>query len=175
FIERPWVSFGDNRTELVRAAREMGVADWILTIDADHIVEETTRIREVVGQADRSGIDALFIPFTSVPMVWTPRLIRTNLPWSYVGATREYLKCDVPFNREKVDVPKIHDFADGASRKDKWRRDVELLRQEVTVAPDNVRSWFCLGESYRGLNQHELAAIAYTNCAVKTQSGEERY
>jgi len=174
-LERPWRSFGENRTELVNVAREMNVADWLLTIDGDHVVEEANRIRETVTEAQGKGLDALFIQFTDVPTVWTIRLIRAVLPWRYIGATREYLDCDVPFMCDKVDKPRLRDFADGASRANKWRRDVEILREELRGAPENARSWFCLGDSYRGLAQYELAAIAYTNCAVKSQSKEERY
>lgn len=175
-LSRPWVSFGDNRTELVRLAREMQVADWLLTIDADHVVEDAHRAPTMVSRAQNRGIDAFMIPFTDMPIVWTIRLLRSDLAWRYVGATREYLTCDEPFTWEKAaDGPRIDDRADGASRANKWRRDAEMLRQELASHPDNARSWFYLGESYRGLKQHELAAIAYTNCAVKTRSGEERY
>ena len=174
-LNRPWVSFGDNRTELLQLAREMAVADWLLTIDADHVVEDAHLIARVVDRARESKVDALLVPFTSVPLVWTPRLIRGDKPWHYVGATREYLDCHEPFEARKIDAPRILDFADGTSRANKWRRDVDILRAELAVAPDNARSWFCLGESYRGLDQFELASIAYTNCAIKTKFDEERY
>jgi tetratricopeptide (TPR) repeat protein len=159
----------------MQEARQMRLADWLLTIDADHVVEDADQIRPTVSRALQRGTDALLVPFTSVPRLWTPRLLRTDLPWRYIGATREYLKCDWPFRQEKVDLPRLRDLADGASRANKWRRDVELLRAELVTDPDNARSWFCLGESYRGLDQHQLAGVAYTNCAVQTKSGEERY
>lgn len=174
-IQRPWVSFGENRTELLLQARRLGIADWLLTMDADHVIESAGQIRHVVERGQAQGLDALLLPFTSLPLVWTERLLRADLPWRYVGATREYLTCDRPFTTQKLATPRIHDFADGASRANKWRRDVEMLREELAMAPENARSWFYLGESYRGLNQHQLAAIAYTNCAIKTQAGEERY
>lgn len=174
-LERRWISFGENRTELLREARQLGVADWLLTMDSDHVIEGADQIRRVVARGHSQGIDALMIPFTSIPLVWTERLLRADLPWRYVGATREYLTCDRPFTRQKFGAPKVRDLADGASRANKWRRDVEMLREELALAPENARSWFYLAESYRGLCQHELAAIAYTNCALKTRSDEERY
>ncbi len=174
-LERPWVSFGDNRTELLQLARQLAIADWLLTIDADHVVEHAHLISRVVESAESSKVDALLIPFTSIPLVWTPRLIRADKPWYYVGATREYLDCYEPFTGRKIDAPRILDYADGASREVKWRRDVDILRTELSIAPDNARSWFCLGESYRGLDQFELASIAYTNCSIKTKFDEERY
>jgi hypothetical protein len=174
-IERPWVNFGENRTQLLEMAREMRLAKWLLTIDADHVVEAAETVQSAVDDAERNGVDALLVPFTAVPMVWTIRLFRTDLPWRYVGTTREYLACDTPFKMDKIDAPQIRDFADGASRANKWRRDVEQLSEELRAFPEHARSWFYLGESYRGLEQHKLAAIAYTNCALKTKSGEERY
>jgi hypothetical protein len=132
-------------------------------------------IRQAVNRAGTAGVDALYLSFSATPVVWTIRLVRAALPWRYVGATKEYITCDLPFKTRKVDAPYILDYADGSSRADKYRRDVELLREELVHKPDDARSWFCLGESYRGLHQHELAVIAYTNCAVKTHSGEERY
>jgi tetratricopeptide (TPR) repeat protein len=174
-LKRPWVSFGENRTELVQLARELKVAKWLMTIDADHVVEDANLISASVNEAQKRGIDALLIPFTDVPTMWTIRLIRTDMSWSYVGVTREYITCADPFACGKVHMPRIRDFADGASRANKYRRDVEMLREELSAAPENARSWFCLGDSYRGLHQHELAAVAYTNCAVKSQWDEERY
>jgi len=174
-FERPWINFGANRTELLWIAREKRVADWLLTIDADHVVEEANLISSVVRQAQIAKVDALSIPFASIPLVWTPRLIRMDRPWHYVGATREYLDSREPFKVRKIDAPRILDLADGASRANKWRRDVDLLRCELADSPGNSRSWFCLGESYRGLEEYELASIAYTNCAIKTKFEEERY
>ena len=143
--------------ELVRLALEMQVADWLLTIDADHVVEDAHRGPTMVSRAQNRGIDAFMIPFTDMPIVWTIRLLRSDLAWRYVGATREDLTCDEPFTWEKAaDGPRIDDRADGASRANKWRRDAEMLRQELASHPDNARSWFYLGESYRGLKQHEL-------------------
>jgi tetratricopeptide (TPR) repeat protein len=172
---RPWINFGVNRTQLIEMARSLGIADWLLTIDADHVVEQAAQLRNRVDNAKMDGVDALFLPFTRIPKLWTIRLIRANLPWRYVGATREALICEAPFTADKVNSPKLKHFADGSSRANKYQRDIELLRAELEIAPENARSWFCLGESYRGLNQHELAAIAYTNCAVKSESSEERY
>jgi tetratricopeptide (TPR) repeat protein len=174
-VSRPWVSFGANRSELVRLARDAGDADWLLTIDADHVIQGAPLIPGLVADADVRRVDALLIRFTSDPVVWTTRLIRVGLPWRYVGATREYLTCDTSFTQEKVEGPQIRDHADGSSRENKYRRDVELLREELAAAPDNARSWFYLGESYRGLAQHELAATCYTNCVVKTKAPEEKY
>lgn len=174
-FERPWANFGVNRTELLKLARENSASDWLLTIDADHVVEGGESLRTTVADAERRGFDALLVPFTEAPLVWTIRLMKTQLPWRYVGSTREYLTCDEPFKAEKADGPRIIDLADGFSRLNKWRRDVEELTEELSEYPDNARSWFYLGESYRGLEQYRLAAMAYTNCAVKTNAGEERY
>jgi tetratricopeptide (TPR) repeat protein len=174
-VRRPWESFGANRTELLELARQGGRAEWLLTIDADHVVEDAAAIRAVSGDAAERGMDEVMIPFATSPRVWVSRLLRAERPWRYVGATREYLTCDVPVQRLKVDRPQIRDLADGSNRANKFHRDLGLLRAELTDDPGNARSWFYLGETYRGLEQHELAVIAYANCAVSTRSGEERY
>jgi glycosyltransferase involved in cell wall biosynthesis len=174
-LHRPWVNFGENRSELVRTAQDCSLAKWLLTIDADHVVEEADHVLEAVDQAEEEHVDALLLPFTSVPLLWVPRLIKTDLPWRYIGVTKEYLWCDKPFEQRKTDVPRIHDYSDGASRENKWSRDVELLREELAAHPDHARSWYSLGESYRGLRQYEAAAAAFTNCALKTKFSEERY
>lgn len=38
-IERPWVDFGTNRTELVELAREHLSTDFLLLLDADMTIE----------------------------------------------------------------------------------------------------------------------------------------
>jgi tetratricopeptide (TPR) repeat protein len=149
-----------------------GGADWLLTIDADHTLEVASAISQLLTDGTA---DAVMIPFADEPLLWTPRILRAAKPWFYQGTTREYLDCEEPFTRVKVDSPRIRDHADGASRVDKFRRDAELLRAELVDRPKDARRWFYLGESYRGLGQFPLAAQAYTNCAVTTQAPEERY
>jgi hypothetical protein len=41
----------------------------------------------------------------------------------------------------------------------KWRRDVELLRQALSFAPDDARSWYCLRERCRELDQRGRRCI----------------
>jgi glycosyltransferase involved in cell wall biosynthesis len=143
-VHRPWLSFGENRTELLRLARESRDADWLLTIDADHSVEEAALIPDLIS---KTAADAIQLPFASEPLLWTMRLLRADKPWVYRGTTREYLDCDEPFIRQKLNAPRIRDHADGASRTDKWRRDADMLRAELAENPDDARRWFYLAES----------------------------
>jgi tetratricopeptide (TPR) repeat protein len=174
-LQRSWRGFGESRTEMVREAQRLDIADWFLTIDADHVVQEMDGIARTLASGSRTGVDAFYLRFTSEPIVWTPRILSARRPWHYVGATKEFLTCSEPFRMEKVEAPRIQDLADGSSRAVKFERDVDLLRLELAANPDNARSWFSLGESYRGLRQFEAAAAAFVNCALKSNWDEERY
>jgi tetratricopeptide (TPR) repeat protein len=119
--------------------------------------------------------DYIHIPFEAEPRVWFPRFLRSGMPWQYIGATREYLKVLPGATSKRADYPIVRDHADGSSRKVKFQRDIELLKEALARDSSRARDWFYLGESYIGIGAFKEAAAAFTNCAMTTRSGEEKY
>lgn len=84
-----------------------------------------------------------------------------NLNWGtapYVGVTHEYV--DVP-TAGMITGAHFVDHADGTNRKDKYRRDAQLLEDALKEDPTNCRSWYYLGNTYRDWGKPELATGAY--------------
>ncbi|MEO7286398.1 MAG: hypothetical protein ABI140_05720 [Jatrophihabitantaceae bacterium] len=173
-LQRPWVDFGHNRTELLQLGAQQG-AKWLLMLDADHELADHTELAKLLATTDA---DVLQLPYTSSPTQWVSRIVRcdTGLPWSYgsSGGVHEYLLCTAPYRRLRVDAPRILDHADGASRAVKWQRDRIALLNEVDRRPDDVRSWFYLGETYRAEMAFSQAIDAYLHCA-RLCDGEQAY
>lgn len=87
------------------------------------------------------------------------RLLRKDVRAQYVGATHEYL--DVQAMPLSSDIVWYEDHADGANRKDKFERDIALLKDDLSKNPTNERAWFYLAQSYREAGDYANAREAY--------------
>jgi glycosyltransferase involved in cell wall biosynthesis len=144
--ERPWRNFGENRSEAYDLAK--GKGDYILFMDADDILEYEP------GFHFSNLTDDLY-------MMWRgskghsyqkPQLAKADLPWRWVGVTHEYLDCPFPHSSALLTDVKYTTLSGGASAKNprqKFMRNVKLLREGLLKEPDNVRYMFYLAESYR--------------------------
>lgn len=76
------------------------------------------------------------------------RLVNLQLQHNhpYVGVTHEYI--DVPA-AGMITGARFIDHADGSNRADKYPRDAHLLEQALLTDPDNGRSLYYLGNTYR--------------------------
>lgn len=85
------------------------------------------------------------------------RLVKATATGVYRGVTHEYLDVTVGGNIPE-DVAYFDDHADGANREGKYARDIKLLRHDLSRDPNNLRTWFYLGQSY--LNAGNLVGAA---------------
>lgn len=76
----------------------------------------------------------------------------------YRGATHEYLDANI---HAMITGAHFIDHADGSNRKDKFARDIALLKGELETQPDDPRTWFYLANSYRDAEQYPDAVNAY--------------
>lgn len=86
------------------------------------------------------------------------RLVRRDVTAKYRGVTHEYF--DYPQGAVLNGVW-FEDYADGTNRKDKFIRDIALLKDGIAAEPDNGRYWFYLAQSYRDAGMTKEAAEAY--------------
>ncbi len=142
--ERPWRSFGVNRSEALALAR--GHGDYIWVIDADD---------KVVGTLDFSRLRAdayrLHYRKPSGLTYWRTQLFRSGLGWRYEGVVHEYAACDDPFVETRLEGDYLIESRRlGARNLDpqKLARDRDLLRAEVESDPDDARSVFYLAQTY---------------------------
>ncbi|HEY3500440.1 MAG TPA: glycosyltransferase [Polyangiaceae bacterium] len=159
--ERPWKSFGHNRSEALALAR--GKADYTLIIDADEELELPLdfRLPELVAEQY-----LLLHRLKSAPDMSFRRgtLVKSSLPWRYEGVLHEYITCDEPFRSEPLLGPVVWNHPDGARNADpvaKYAGDARLLEAALVDEPNNARYVFYLAQSYRDSNQLEKALAAY--------------
>ncbi|MEM9598061.1 MAG: glycosyltransferase [Acidobacteriota bacterium] len=156
-VERPWRDFAHNRNQALELARGRG--DYLLTIDAD---EEL--VVEPGFELPRLDAGAYAIEVRLQDYRYPRRqLVRSDLPWRYVGVLHEYLDCGAPF--DEVLLPGIATVAhpEGARSRDplKYRRDALMLEKALLDEPDNSRYVFYLAQSYRDSGDDALAVHHY--------------
>lgn len=174
-IERPWINFGKNRSELVSYFPDS--ADWAFLLDADQILnfESPEKLFQEIEKA--KDIDVLMLNVVEPDGLnyRMPYLIHKGPDYFYVGATHEYLSASKAFRRKNLNSLEINHFADGGSKADKYERDVNLLRQEIISGRDNSRNRFYLAQSYESLNKPAEAIAEYAIAIAGSKWDEEIY
>lgn len=164
-VERPWIDFARNRTELLALGQETG-CDYLLMLDADHTLH---------AHGDRPALDAdSYMLRVRGRLEWRlPLLTRAAHPFEYRGAAHAYLASDQPTRTEKLDWLSI-DGGAGATPQ-KLERDRKLLEQAFAANPDNARTVFYLAQTYRDLDLVEHAIRFYRLRADMGGWPEEAY
>lgn len=165
--EEPWVDFGHNRTRNIRRAR--GKADFLLTLDADHVLRQDAPLPPLTATSYMLRYDT---PGTQHRF---KHLMRGDRDWRYEGVTHEYPCTDEPDVQENLDALVIEDHADGGCRTDKFERDARLLRGELERDPANPRTVFYLANTERDLGHPEEAIALYERRAAMGGWPEEVY
>jgi glycosyltransferase involved in cell wall biosynthesis len=158
--ERPWRSFGHNRSEALALARPH--ADHLLLIDADEELVAEPGFRMPPLGAD---MYMLRCRFDDSSTSWArPVIINAALPWRHEGVVHEYLTCDRPCSQDRLDGLSVLSHTDGARNRDPQRKfatDALVLERALLDDPCNARYVFYLAQSYRDAGQLERAIDAY--------------
>ena len=163
-FERPWKNFGHNRSEALELARDR--ADYFFVIDADEVLQLPPDYRRPPLHAESYTLDVEFggINYGRVC------LLRSQLPWRYVGVLHEYPDCGHPVERPLLAGPTVQVHTDGGRSQidtaTKYARDAEVLEGALGDEPDNARYVFYLAQSYRDSGQPEKALAAYERRAA---------
>lgn len=166
-VEEEWVDFGHNRTANIRRAR--GRADYLLTLDADHVLRQDAPLPRLTATSYMLRYDT---PGTQHRF---KHLMRGDLEWRYEGVTHEYPCTDAPDTQENLDALVVEDHADGGCRAEKFERDARLLRRELDRDPDNPRTVFYLANTERDLGHAGEAVALYERRAAMGGWPEEVY
>jgi tetratricopeptide (TPR) repeat protein len=143
--ERPWRSFGHNRTEALSLAQ--GHADYIWVIDADDTIVGAPDFTQLAG-------DVVWLRYidANAYTLWRPQVFRDGLDVHYERAIHEHAVWDYD---SCVDTRLGGDYhlrarSLGARSLDtqKFERDRDLLLAEVERDPEDARSVFYLAQTY---------------------------
>lgn len=158
--QRSWKDFGYNRSEALALAR--GSGDYLLMIDADEelAAEPGFRMPDLAA-------DMYMLPCRRADSSTTwfrASIVNAALPWRYEGLVHEYLTCDEPHVRSKLDGLAVRSHSDGSRNADprrKYATDALVLERALLDDPDNARHVFYLAQSYRDAGQLDRAITAY--------------
>lgn len=162
-VQRPWINFGHNRSELMREAK--GRADWLLLLDADMELVADNPLPD-------SDVEAFTIRHLGGWEYDTPRILRGDLNWRFEQPTHEYLTLDQPYRRAASGWQIIH-HADGGSRHDKFERDYRLLYRHHVTHRDDARTIFYLARTCEDMGVDTEAVAWYQLRASMTGTWEE--
>jgi glycosyltransferase involved in cell wall biosynthesis len=156
-LERQWVDFAHNRTEVLEASR--GLCDYTLIIDADDMLEIEDGFALPPLDADAYNVR---ISDGSVSY-HRKQLVRGELPWRYVGVLHEYIQCDLARTEAFLDGIRMVRVREGARARDPltYRSDALVFEKALLDDPQNSRHVFYLAQSYRDANEPELALRQY--------------
>jgi tetratricopeptide (TPR) repeat protein len=159
--ERPWKDFGTNRSEALELAR--GRAAYTLIIDADEVFNAPDGFRW--PELSDDAYQLLHRSGETETHFWLTKLVKSSLPWRYVGVLHEALACAAPHHVGRISGPLIHGMFDSArnklSQEEKYTRDAHVLEAALEKEPDNARYVFYLGQSWRDAHQYKKALKAY--------------
>jgi hypothetical protein len=182
-----WKNFGYNRNEALIHAVESKEAGnhncyWLLFIDAD----------EELGYEDKGwwkklerGVSYNIEKHHGNLRYGIPHLLNIEKDkWEWRGPAHNYVShIEGPNLFQTVKDPWIiYHSGQGAKShgwarpEDKYLRDAKLFEEELEKNPDDARSRFYLGQSYRDANEPELAFKHYLlRAEMKNTWVEERY
>jgi glycosyltransferase involved in cell wall biosynthesis len=152
---RPWRDFGANRTEMLELAR--GAADYLLLLDADDTIsiegELPAQLDEVAYMVRRR-----FGPL-DIPVPW---LIRGDRAWRYERAVHEYLELGPDIVPGQIPaLVAVHHDDDPAKRREKLRRNLDLLEVDNRRFPEDPRTTFYVAQTYREIGDYDAAIFWY--------------
>ena len=158
-LDRPWVDFGFNRSELVVEAQHYVLdtlgeglnTGYLLLLDADHIFH-----------GDLSGIGeapGYLIELTGDLQGYKmPYLVGADIPWKYLGRTHEYICADgFDGQYDNIDSCTLEHRGDGGTRHEKFERDLKLLEEDYESDPNNERTVYYLAQTLQGMGETERA------------------
>lgn len=172
-FERPWRNFGHNRTEAIQLAGTS--SDYLLFIDADDylVTPEGYCLPELMEDSYHLPVHHNSVQYRRIA------LVRSGLPWRYVGVLHETVKCESHHTIGSIDEIYIRYGGDGGrsqvSALEKYGKHVAILEEALREEPDNARYVFYLAESYRDTGQPEKALAAYERRAQMAGFDQEIY
>lgn len=155
-----FVNFSQARNQALDAARsyhnhpDAPWFDYLLLCDADMalVVERPEVFNGLSGEAYEMVQKAGSYSYNNL------RLLSITSKARYVGVTHEFLGAP---SYGVIAGAHFIDHADGSNRSEKYTRDIRLFEQDLKTDPNNGRTWFYLGNTYRDMGNFAEAERCY--------------
>lgn len=162
---RDWVNYGHNRQQALELAVAAGRGDWLLIIDADE--ELAWRNPDWFRPLQPGTTYQLEKHHDNLRYALNNLIWIKDARWSWHGVVHEYLTVDRQHSSARLqDAWIIYHSGEGVrsrgiSQAEKFLRDAALLEAELQRCPDDPRSLFYLGQSFRDAGQPQRAYDSY--------------
>ena len=173
----PWVNFEHNRNLVNKRANLTG-AGYILTIDADEVMQGTRSQRPILTH------DLYNIPVEYNGILYNrPALYRNDGTFWYKGWVHEYVynsRENTGFTQTLADWGwRIKVYHEGARSKDPetYIKDAQLLEASLKTMQSRTFDWartmFYIAQSYRDAGEYSKARLYYANRAASDQGWDQ--
>jgi hypothetical protein len=146
-IEEPWQNFGYNKSHALQAAKPWG--DYALLMDAD----DELGIADDVKKPLRLTADSYDLRVHYANLEYDrPHLVKLAKDFRYVGVRHEYLTCDGTFTSGGRVPGIVYNVVGGGARSrdpQKYINDAKALEATLIKDPENPRTLYYIGQSYR--------------------------
>ena len=165
--ERPWINFGVNRQIALDLAKD--TADYAMIIDAD---EELVLSDASIYKNLNLDCYKIIRKYSSVEYE-LPFLINISnqdeIGWKWNAPVHNYLTSNKTLTQACISKkdsyilshPHQGAKSHGVSSKEKYLKDVALLRGELIKNPSDARTVFYLAQSYKDAEEYNKAALHY--------------
>jgi len=178
----PWENFGKSRTNAftcfqtwVQKHTQWDPAKvFALLLDGDMILPNEEGLHATLEALNMNYGGVNLQQQNGGIIYYNTRLLRASEKWRCVGSTHEYWECEGKAV-ENVKAPIITDIGDGGCKADKFTRDAALLEADLLTDPNNVRTYFYLGQTYMSTGQQEKAIEILGKRIEMGGWDEERY
>jgi glycosyltransferase involved in cell wall biosynthesis len=176
--DTPWKNFGHNRTVALQKSREYQPEGFSLMLDADDTLE---------GELDplffekyrTTGPDGFYITIKqSASKYQRVQVFRNSKPWKYERVLHEYPELKDAVKESIPDTLYMTSNRTGARNADplKYKRDAELLMEDLMKMPNDPRTLFYIANSWRDYGDKERAKKYYRRRAeLKAGWPQENY
>jgi len=168
----PW---DDNFSNARNFAMGQAKSAWLLLLDADEEVDRSG-LDAIVSFINTTNLDGAYFRVRNYIGTYSPedftlhnalRLLRSNGKYRYAGAIHEQIVCDdmkgFPDRFETLNVILNHyGYLDETiAKKQKRKRNMPILEQELEKNPEDFFAQYYLGNEYLALNDLNKASVYY--------------
>lgn len=173
YVDRPWVSFGYNRTEQLYLARERSDAEWLLLLDSDCMVETPLDRDGLSAKLAETNIEQYLVKGYLGGLEYDKLMVvKSHLAWHYDLPTHEWLYCDDAMRWGYIHEVRVVEVGHSHRRKSgkKFTEDIAMLEAYLAQpsAKHKGRALFYLAQSYRDEGRTAEALATYRTRAELT-------
>src|SRR5271154_156347 len=170
--EEPFVDFSTSRNRVLELHGER--TTFVMMSNLDDLVggEQLVRFLEEHRDASENAYRIRISP----GHYYQTRVLRSGTGWRYRGRTHEVVVGEglgqiIP----NVRILRDRDHRTALEWRERWQRDVALLRQDIADDPQNARAVFYLAQTFECLENWPNALALYTRRAEMVGYIDETY